>query len=381
MELLKAYFLERLNRFVIKVKINKRTELAYLPNPGRLWELLLPGTPLLLTPSFQSKYSYTAIACFKENSPVLLHTHLTNYYIKQLLEEDRLPFFKGYRIIKEEPKIGKRRLDFYLESEEKKLGAYLEVKTCTLFGKELAMFPDAETQRGASHLYNLARLKEEGYRAVCLFALMNPEVKYFLPAYHIDFAFTQTFLETWSKIEFYALALAFSPDLSKIQSFKEVQIPITFLKEEFQNSGSYLLLLQLNQETPLFIGINKNYHLPLGYYVYVGSAKKNLKQRISRYFRKNLKKRWHVDYLLEKARLIKGIPIVSREDLECAIAKALLNISDQCIKNFGSSDCLCTGHLFYFSRNPLQLPSFIKVLNYFHLEKPAEKIKNIKKIK
>ncbi|WP_446697845.1 DNA/RNA nuclease SfsA, partial [Acetomicrobium sp. S15 = DSM 107314] len=39
----------------------------------------------------------------------------------------------------------------------------LEVKSCTLFGKEVAAFPDAVTARGKRHIEEMARLTKEGF--------------------------------------------------------------------------------------------------------------------------------------------------------------------------------------------------------------------------
>ena len=46
-----ARFLSRPNRFEVRCELAGRTVRAYLPNPGRLWELLFPGVPLLLEPA------------------------------------------------------------------------------------------------------------------------------------------------------------------------------------------------------------------------------------------------------------------------------------------------------------------------------------------
>lgn len=208
MELVSAIFLERVNRFVVKAKIEDKEILAYLPNPGRLWELLLPGRKLLLTKSPQNTYKYVVIATLKDGIPVLLHTHLTNKYIKELILAKKIPFLSKYEIVKEEPKVGKGRLDFWLKDPSSEEELFLEVKTCTLFGSKLAMFPDAETKRGTRHLYELAELASQNKKAGCLFVVMNPAVKFFLPAYHIDFAFTKAFIETCSKVNYWAIGIA-----------------------------------------------------------------------------------------------------------------------------------------------------------------------------
>nr|QNO57823.1 sugar fermentation stimulation protein A [Methanosarcinales archaeon ANME-1 ERB7] len=47
----KAVFLERPNRFLVRCIADGLGIInAYLPNPGRLWELLLPGATLYLYP-------------------------------------------------------------------------------------------------------------------------------------------------------------------------------------------------------------------------------------------------------------------------------------------------------------------------------------------
>jgi sugar fermentation stimulation protein A len=42
----KAVFKDRPNRFVVKCILKGKVIKAYLPSPGRLWELLLPGRKL-----------------------------------------------------------------------------------------------------------------------------------------------------------------------------------------------------------------------------------------------------------------------------------------------------------------------------------------------
>lgn len=77
--------IRRVNRFVVEAEINGLVTEAYLANPGRLWELLLPGTELLLSPALSAvKLPYTVLACRKEGKNVLLHTHITNKIIARL---------------------------------------------------------------------------------------------------------------------------------------------------------------------------------------------------------------------------------------------------------------------------------------------------------
>ena len=81
-----------------------------------------------------------------------------------------------------------------------------------------------------------------------------------------------------------------------------------------------------------------------GYYFYVGSGGI---ARISRHLRKEKKIKWHIDYLLRKARVIDVI--LSRHS-ECNTAR-LLDRHFACIKGFGCSDCHCKSHLFYMNNS------------------------------
>ena len=49
-DLVRGTFLKRPNRFVIHCATGGALVEAYLPNPGRLWELLLPGRIVYLVP-------------------------------------------------------------------------------------------------------------------------------------------------------------------------------------------------------------------------------------------------------------------------------------------------------------------------------------------
>jgi Uri superfamily endonuclease len=78
--------------------------------------------------------------------------------------------------------------------------------------------------------------------------------------------------------------------------------------------------------------------LKKGYYVYVGSGL----FRIERHYRKKKKLKWHIDYLLKKARIV-GFALSRKK--ECKVASLFSRF--QYIKNFGCSDCKCSSHLFY----------------------------------
>ena len=361
-------FIKRKNRFVLSAKINTEIKDCYLPNPGRLWELLIPNkTELILVENSKNqKLPFTVLGCKKNENVILLHTHLTNRVISELIKNKAFPIYKEYKVIKEEIKVGNSRFDLLLSDGQKEL--YLEIKTCTLFGEKIAMFPDAITERGRRHLYELGELSKKGLKASVLFVIMNPQIKYFLPAYHIDFEFAKVFMEVKDKVEIRAIAVGWDKTLSHLNTLKEVSIPYDFIDSQLKNRGVYLLVIYLPQDKKIKIGNLEEIYFKEGYYVYIGSAKRGLSKRIERHKRKSKKLHWHIDYFLQKAKILNDIPIITNFKRECFLVEKILQISDNFIQKFGSSDCSCISHLFYFKYNPLTNENFIDTINYYRIE-------------
>ena len=115
------------------------------------------------------------------------------------------------------------------------------------------------------------------------------------------------------------------------------------------NSGVYIITYYLNRKTGIQIGKLGAFQFEKGYYYYVGSALKNLQQRIDRHLRKEKTLRWHIDYLSTKAKAVDSLPIYTTKKIECKIAQQFLSDIkfQKPIKKFGSSDCRCETHLFY----------------------------------
>ena len=121
--------------------------------------------------------------------------------------------------------------------------------------------------------------------------------------------------------------------------------------------GSYILLIFLPKEVRIQIGSLGLLTFPNGYYLYVGSAmgsnsSTTLENRVKRHISESHHKKlfWHIDYFLASdiSIMIKIFLIPSLVRLECVLAGDILSVCDNNIKGFGSSDCLCSSHLFYF---------------------------------
>ncbi|QLH74155.1 MAG: GIY-YIG nuclease family protein [Methanomassiliicoccales archaeon] len=110
--------------------------------------------------------------------------------------------------------------------------------------------------------------------------------------------------------------------------------------------GSYVLIIDLAQDTTLEIGSLGSCSFKAGLYAYVGSAQSGLESRVGRHFSKKKKRHWHIDYLLEVAEPISAF-LVEGPDNECEINGTIdrFNGSEVVCKGFGSSDCDCPAHL------------------------------------
>ncbi|MBW2311193.1 MAG: DNA/RNA nuclease SfsA [Deltaproteobacteria bacterium] len=374
---IQAVFLERPNRFLVRCITDERGVLdAYLPNPGRLWELLLPGASLYLYPTMdpegafpsQRKTRFTVMAVQREESPIFLHTHITNQVARTLIERGEIPSLEHAQVVRGEVTRGRSRFDLLLEQDGKDL--YLEVKSCTLFGNGVAMFPDAVTQRGRRHLLELAEMANAGIRSAVLFIVHSPKVTWFMPDFHTDYDFSTAFLKARDRVMILPIAIEWTPDLTLGPEVKSLEVPWDYLRAEMRDRGSYLLILKIDRTMALEIGRLGTHTFSKGYYVYVGSAMRNLRTRVKRHLQRRKKLHWHIDYLTAHTGEMIPLPIRSSRRDECEIAKALLSIMQMGPSGFGSSDCPCQTHLFFSDTNPLHIRAFHDVLKGFRMTHP-----------
>ncbi len=366
----KGTFLARPNRFLVRCRFKGETITAYLPNPGRMKELLLPGKTLYITQEASSptrKTTCTVLAVEHQGRPIFLHTHKTNDAARYLIENDMIEGLQGAEIIAAEVTRGSSRFDFLLSFREENL--LLEVKSCTLVGQQVAMFPDAVTERGARHVRELAELGENGYATAILFVVHWARAEIFMPDFHTDLTFAQTLLECRSKVNIMAVAVAWDHPLKLIPGAKVLEIPWPLIEKEAHDRGAYLVLFRLSRAKSVTIGKLGKLDFPAGYYFYVGSAMANLSPRIQRHRRLHKQSHWHIDYLRPHLSFVDAFAIRASDRLECSLAQALATISDWSLSGFGCTDCSCASHLFGIKENPLEDDRFFELLLWFRMDR------------
>ena len=178
-ELLEAVFIQRDNRFRAEVELNGERVKVHVPNSGRMKELLVPGAAVWVQPAFgeNRKTAYTLLLVKQGERFVCLNAHLANDIIAHWMMQDILPGFEGVCNVKREKTYGRSRFDFCFERNGKV--CYAEVKSVNLLEGITARFPDAPTERGSKHLYELIQCKKDGLDAAVIFLVMGNEAREF----------------------------------------------------------------------------------------------------------------------------------------------------------------------------------------------------------
>lgn len=373
--LCKGYFLDRPNRFIARAEIDGAAEICHMPNPGRMWELLFPRAVVYVRPAGRGgrKTRYDVVGIERDGVPVLLDTQYNNDIAAQLIRERRIPGWEDWTLQRREVTVGDSRFDLLLQRGSERF--YVEVKSCTLFGRTGAMFPDAVTERGRKHIVELADLSGRGCRAGVLFLAHWDRARWFLPDYHTDPAFADAFARCAPKLDWKAAALRWDASFSMPEFVRLLSYPEDVLARENHDGGAYLLVLHVQDDTDADIGAKGTCHFPKGYYVYIGSAKRNLAARLARHQRRRKQKHWHIDYLRAYADVTAAIPIRTADDLEHDLAQAVGAISQWRIDGFGCTDCRCPSHLFGFADNPVHRRDFMALVEEFRMNRLQQYIK------
>jgi sugar fermentation stimulation protein A len=187
--LIKGTLIKRYKRFLADIALQDGgTVTAHCPNSGSMAECSLPGAPVYLSthdsPKRKLKYTWELIRM--PSSLVGVNTLVPNQLVARAAADQSIPSLAGYARVDTEVKVDAHtRLDLRL-SDAKEPDCYVEVKNCTLVTNGLALFPDARTIRGQKHLETLARLKNDGARALMFFVVQRADARRFAPAEVID---------------------------------------------------------------------------------------------------------------------------------------------------------------------------------------------------
>jgi sugar fermentation stimulation protein A len=174
--LFEGIFISRPNRFVSEILYRNKQYSAHVHDPGRLNELLKKGAQILFITS-NGKLPYYLKAVKSGREWVLIDTALHNKIAFKVF--NLIPELSQFKNIRKEVKTGKSRIDFSLD------GIPLEVKGVTLVKDNIALFPDAPTERGLRHVTEIIT-----HKGVILFLIFRNAMG-FRPNFAIDPKFSK----------------------------------------------------------------------------------------------------------------------------------------------------------------------------------------------
>lgn len=217
-----ATFIKRPNRFIIHALLNGEEVICHCPNTGRMGELLLPGVKLILEKSKNParKTPYSVVGVYKKDLIVPITSARANDVAKKII----IPSLFKDSEIKAEVTYSKSRFDFRVTKDvgEKDKATYIEVKSCTLFVDDRAIFPDAPTSRGTKHLNELGDAVKEGYKGAVIFVVFNPGATSFSPNNITDPKFSEVLESLKDKIDI----IPYKVGVNKSGEIVEVEDPI-----------------------------------------------------------------------------------------------------------------------------------------------------------
>ncbi|WP_407313649.1 DNA/RNA nuclease SfsA [Desulfosporosinus sp. SB140] len=176
-----AKFIKRPNRFIAHVIVDNHEEIVHVKNTGRCKELLLEGAVVVLerAKNTERKTKYSIVAVYKGDALINIDSQIPNMVVYHGIKEGKIKDFHDVTTLSKETVYGNSRFDLYFETKEQK--GFIEVKGVTLENEGIAMFPDAPTQRGRKHIYEMIKAVEEGYAGFIFFLIQMKKVNYFTP--------------------------------------------------------------------------------------------------------------------------------------------------------------------------------------------------------
>lgn len=233
-------FISRPNRFVARVMIDGEEQIVHVKNTGRCKEILIPGTVVFMEDHIDNmrdrKTRFSLVAAEKRNLGqesirlINIDSQAPNKAVYESLKDGllRLPGLldleDGTMLVKPEQTFQKSRFDFYLQNNGG-MKAYIEVKGVTLENDAIARFPDAPTERGVKHVYELIEAVKQGFSAYIIFVIQMKDVKSFEPNDTTHAAFGQALRDAEKKgVNILAFDCNVTHDTMKIRQEVEINL-------------------------------------------------------------------------------------------------------------------------------------------------------------
>lgn len=235
-QLLPATLIKRYKRFLADVTLANGEEVTiHCANTGAMTGCGSPGDTIWYTTSDnpKRKYSRSWELTEKTNGDMIcINTARANQISKEAIESGVISQLQGYDTLQTEVKYGDEnsRIDILLSDPEKGK-CYIEVKSASLLEDDnnIGFFPDTKTLRGQKHLRELISVKNNGHRAVLLFAVQHTGIHTLKPAKHLDSDYSDLVIEAINAgVEVFAYASSISTECDTGQILLTEQISFEY---------------------------------------------------------------------------------------------------------------------------------------------------------
>jgi sugar fermentation stimulation protein A len=191
----KATLIKRYKRFLADIILEDGSETTlHVANTGAMTGCAAEGDTVWYSTSDNKKRKYPfswEITQTQKDHYICVNTLRANQLVEEAITNKAINELLVYTNLRREVKYGDEnsKIDFLL-TDKNNIETYIEVKSVTLLGDEAentqGYFPDAVTLRGQKHLRELIQMKQQGHRAVLLFAVLHSGINSVMAAKHID---------------------------------------------------------------------------------------------------------------------------------------------------------------------------------------------------
>ena len=208
-----ALFVRREKRFLVLTLMDGKETWIHSNNTGSMLGLTRPSSVVLASHSDNPKrklcWTQEAIFCEAASCFVGVNTSLPNRMLVQAFLAEALPFAQGYETLRTETTRKKSRFDALLEGEGLPR-LWVECKNVTMVEDDVALFPDAKSERGQKHLEELMDVVACGERAAMFYLVQRTDARCFGPADCIDEEYARLF---WQAI---AMGVEIHPYVARV---------------------------------------------------------------------------------------------------------------------------------------------------------------------
>lgn len=236
-----AKLIKRYKRFLADVTLaDDSSTTIHVANTGAMSGCAIENDTIWYSTSDNKKRKYPfswELTQTQKHHLICVNTLRANQLVEEAIIGNTITELVGYKDLRREVKYGDEnsKIDFLL-TDKNGTTTYIEVKSVTLLGNpalhcddknnsEQGYFPDAVTTRGQKHLRELMQMKQQGHRAILLFAVLHSGIESVMPAKHIDAKYAELLIQAIKEgVEVIAYKVIFDQTKDNVKMYLEQPI-------------------------------------------------------------------------------------------------------------------------------------------------------------